>query len=150
MFVEETFFHSNTEPLSREIYVANTAPKRFFLAVIGSEPERLQRSAESLGSCANRDSFPPRRIQLPHTVAFVFCAVPAADLGQPAKLLKRSLKIFKFAIPRIYGEVVRQDGDSANTPGYDRSYQQVWTLQQVHHASRQGAIGPGARSSGPR
>lgn len=62
VLVEKPFLHADTEPLNREIHITNTAPKRHFLAVIGSEPERLQRSAESVGSRANRNSLPPCRI----------------------------------------------------------------------------------------
>jgi hypothetical protein len=105
---EEPLLHADAEPFSVEIAITDLSPEGLFLAIVRNQSKGLEGRLQPGGGSTNGNSLATGGIELPHRIALVIGAMPAADLRESAEFLERLVTVFEFPVARINGPVVWQ------------------------------------------
>jgi hypothetical protein len=91
-----------------EIEIADPSPEGFLFAEVRSQSKGLQGRLQPGGGRTNGNSLATGGIELPHRIALLIGAMPAADLRESAEFLERLVSVFELLVARINGPVVWQ------------------------------------------
>jgi hypothetical protein len=72
------------------------------MPIFGLEAEGLERNAHSIGCRADCHTLVFSCVELPHSIAFVSGAMPAADFSQPLQFKKCALIMLYFCVSRVW------------------------------------------------